>query len=165
MDQTPRRRQAARVVVLDADKRVLLIKAVDPANPHAKHWWEIPGGGMHYGEPSAHAAAREMREEAGISRAELGPVVWTQSVQFTFAGLYFDQDEFIHVAWTDQKELLDPTLESLEAISFQGIRWWTVDEVVESDSNFLPPQLPLLLPSLVAGDIPDTPIDITNVAD
>ena len=163
MDHAPRRRQAARVVVLDTNQRVLLIQARDPADPAGKVWWEIPGGGMHYREPSAHAAARELKEEAGIVRAELGPVVWTQSVQFTFAGLFFDQDEFIHVAWTDQTELLEPTLESLEAIAFQSIRWWTVDEVTESDANFLPAQLPVLLPALVAGDIPDSPIDITNI--
>lgn len=161
MSISSRRRRAARVVVLDRDKRVFLIQSNDPANPLARTWWEIPGGGMDPGETSAEAAARELREEAGITSARMGPVVWTQSVQFTFAGLYFDQDEFIHVAWTEQTELADTRLEAFEAMAFQASRWWTVDEVVSTDEEFLPPLLPHLLPDLVAGRLPETPIDIS----
>ena len=161
MNMPSRRRQAARVVVLDQDKRILLIKSLDPADPANTSWWEIPGGGMDPGESSGACALRELREEAGILSAEMGPVVWTQSVQFTFAGLFFDQDEFIHVAWTEQTELAAPTLELFEAMAFQGARWWSVDEVVESDSPFLPARLPELLPALVAGELPDPPLDIS----
>ncbi|MEM9130799.1 MAG: NUDIX domain-containing protein [Actinomycetota bacterium] len=157
-----RRRQAARVVVLDGDGRILLIKSKDPANPGGPGWWEIPGGGMDPGETSADTAARELWEEAGITEAEVGPVVWTQQVQFTFAGLYFDQDEYIHVAWTEQTEIRRPGhLEMLEAMAFEGARWWTLDEVVTAETAFLPPGLPRLLPDLVAGDLPDPPLDIS----
>lgn len=149
------------MVVLNSEQRVFLIKAIDPADPFAPPWWEIPGGGMDPGETSAETAARELEEEAGIVRAEVGPVVWTQSVQFTFAGLFFDQDEFIHVAWTDQTELAATRLESLEAMAFQEARWWTLDEVVNAETAFLPPRLPELLPALVAGELPDPPLDIS----
>lgn len=149
------------MVVLDPDRRVLLIKSRDPANPMGPGWWEIPGGGMDPWETSADTAMRELREEAGILSAEMGPVVWVQSVQFTFAGLYFDQDEFIHVAWTDQVELARPHLEALEALAFQGARWWTLAEVQATDAAFLPPRLPDLLPALVAGELPDPPLDIS----
>ncbi len=149
------------MVVLDEEKRVLLIKSRDPADPVNTSWWEIPGGGMDPGESSADCARRELREEAGILRAEIGPVVWTQSVQFTFAGLFFDQDEFIHVAWTEQTDLAAPTLELFEAMAFQGSRWWHVDEVVAAETDFLPPRLPELLPALVAGELPDPPLDIS----
>lgn len=157
-----RRRQAARVVVLDSEGRTLLIKSRDPANPSGPGWWEIPGGGMDPGESSAETAARELWEEAGITEAEVGPVVWVQSVQFTFAGLYFDQDEYIHVAWTDQTDIRPPGhLEAFEAMAFQGAQWWTVDEVQAAATAFLPPRLPELLPALVAGRLPDPPLDIT----
>ena len=149
------------MVVFDREERVLLIKSRDPANPFGPGWWEIPGGGMDPAETSAQTAARELQEEAGILSAEIGPVVWTQSVQFTFAGLYFDQDEFIHVAWTDQTELAQPQLEALEALAFEGRRWWTIEEVQQTDSAFLPPRLPELLPGLVNGELPDPPLDIT----
>jgi 8-oxo-dGTP pyrophosphatase MutT (NUDIX family) len=162
MNVPSRRRQAARVVLLDRDGRVLLIESVDPADPDAPGWWEIPGGGMFPGEPSAHTVVRELREEAGIHSADIGPVVWTQSVKFTFAGLYFDQDELIHVAWTEQTELDEPELELFEAMAFRSIRWWALDEVVGHTGRFLPPRLPELLPALVAGQLPDPPLDISS---
>ena len=155
------RRRAARVVVLDSRQRIFLIKSVDPADPRGAPWWEIPGGGMDPGESSADTARRELREEAGIHQARIGPVVWTQRVQFTFAGLHFDQDEFIHVAWTEQTELASTRLEALEAIAFQEARWWTVDEVVAASEAFLPGPLPHLLPDLAAGRLPDPPLDIS----
>lgn len=161
MSAAQRRRQAARVVVLNAEKQVFLIKSVDPGNPSGDPWWEIPGGGIDPGESSADAAARELREEAGILEAKMGPVVWTQRVQFTFAGMFFDQDEFVHVAWTEQTELAETHLELFEAMAFQEARWWELDEVVNANTAFLPPRLPELLPALVAGDLPDSPLDIS----
>jgi 8-oxo-dGTP pyrophosphatase MutT (NUDIX family) len=156
------RRLASRVVVLDPTDRVFLIRNVDPADPSKPAWWEIPGGGMDPGETSADTALRELHEEAGIVEATIGPVVWTQHVTFTFGGLFFDQDEVIHVARTDQTEIRrGDGLEYLEALAYQGARWWTLEEVQASDEPFLPPRLPELLPALVSGDYPDPPIDIT----
>ncbi|MFV0259334.1 MAG: NUDIX hydrolase [Acidimicrobiales bacterium] len=155
------RRRAARVVVLDPQKRVLLIKSSDPAHPGGPGWWEIPGGGMDPGESSADTARRELQEEAGILQAEIGPVVWTQQVQFTFAGLFFDQDEFIHVAWSEQVELAPPRLEAFEAMAFEEARWWTLDEVEGATGRFLPDRLPELLGDLVADRFPDPPLDIS----
>lgn len=156
------RRQAARVILLDRAGRVFLINSIDPGDASKPPWWEIPGGGIDPGERSDHAVARELREEAGITEAEIGPVVYTQYVEFSFGGYDFEQNEVLHVAWTDQTAIAEPQgLEYLEALAFQGARWWTVDEVMASTEGFLPPTLPALLPRLVAGDLPDPPIDIT----
>jgi len=141
---------------------VFLIRNGDPGDPSKPPWWEIPGGGIDPGETSAETALRELHEEAGITEAEVGPVVWVQHVEFSFGGLNFDQDEVIHVARTDQTEIRRPGgLEYLEALAYKGARWWTLDEVVNSDEPFLPPRLPELLPPLVAGDYPDPPLDIS----
>ena len=116
---------AARVVAIDQDKRVFLINASDPGDVSKPPWWEIPGGGIDPGESSAHACARELWEEAGIRRARIGPVIWTQHVSFTFAGYDFDQDEVIHVALCDSSETTRPQgLELFEAMAFRGARWW-----------------------------------------
>ena len=47
-----RGRRAARVVLLDPDRRVLLLNASDPGNPAKGEWWEIPGGGQDPGGPA-----------------------------------------------------------------------------------------------------------------
>jgi ADP-ribose pyrophosphatase YjhB (NUDIX family) len=92
------RRQAARVVLLDGNDRVLLLHATDPANASKGSWWELPGGGMESGEESAAAASRELYEETGIGSVDMGPCVWRHHAKFTFGGFNFDQHEHIHVA-------------------------------------------------------------------
>jgi len=160
------RRKAARVLLFEPAGRLLMIRAVDPVASHTGHWWEIPGGGIDPGESSDDAARRELREEVGITDAEIGPCVFTQHVRFTFAGMRFDQTERIHVAWCDTtSEHWDPQgLESLEVLAFQGQAWWTVADVATTTERLLPPALQTVLPDLVAGPLPASPIDITNTA-
>ena len=157
------RRRAARVVLLDGDGRVLLLEASDPIAPSAGTWWEIPGGGVDPHETSEQAARRELREEAGVHEAEIGPCVWVQRARFTFAGWRFDQWEEIHVAWcADPPATWEPTgLEALEAMAFQRHRWWELDELLASEARVLPALLRTHLPDLVAGRMPHEPIDIS----
>ncbi len=53
-----------RVLCLDADGRLLLMKWRDPLDGHAT--WEPPGGGVEPGESLVDAARRELAEETGI---------------------------------------------------------------------------------------------------
>lgn len=160
------RRRAARVVLLDSRGHVLLLNASDPADRSKPPWWEIPGGGMDPHETSAQCAARELHEEVGIREAEIGPCVWTQHAQFRFGGFHFDQHEHVHVAWLDRaghEDDFNPTgLEALEAMAFAGHRWWHVEELLVSHERVLPYRLREFLPDLVAGVLPDAPLDITH---
>ncbi|MER7667971.1 NUDIX hydrolase [Kitasatospora sp. NPDC096128] len=54
-------RTAAGVLFFDQDDRVLLVK------PTYKPGWEIPGGYLHAGETPSEGAAREVKEELGIT--------------------------------------------------------------------------------------------------
>ncbi len=156
------KRNSARVVLLNDIDQIFLINSVDPADSSKGDWWELPGGGIDPGEASAATVKRELWEEGGLEEAEIGPVVWTQHVEFDFGGYHFDQDEVIHVAWTTERSIRRPQgLEALEALAFRGARWWPVNEVVRSRASFLPPNLPSLLPPLVEGSLPDPPLDIS----
>lgn len=53
-----------RVLCLDEDGRILLMKWRDPLDGHDT--WEPPGGGVEPGERLVEAAQRELREETGI---------------------------------------------------------------------------------------------------
>lgn len=155
-----RRGRAARVVLLDRHDRVLLINSRDPFDRRKPPWWEIPGGGVDGSEEICDAARRELFEETGIEQIEMGPLVWTQQVSFTFAGMRFESHDHIHVAWCESAEYRPQKLELLEAAAFQSARWWELDELLDSDEPTVPVRLREFLPALVAGDLPDEPIDI-----
>jgi 8-oxo-dGTP diphosphatase len=57
----PRKRMGAGVLFFDAAGRVLLVE------PTYKPYWEIPGGAVETGESPRDAAARELKEELGLS--------------------------------------------------------------------------------------------------
>ncbi len=156
------RRPAARAVLLDPDRRVFLIQGCDPMRPENGIWWEIPGGGLDRGEQSHDTARRELYEECGFTNVTVGPCIWTQYVEFDFAMYHFKSDERIHVAYTDKAGEWDPQgLEALEAAAFDDARWWSLDELLASDVATLPARLREFLPDIVAGNIPEEPLDIS----
>ena len=123
------------------------------------------------GDPRrGHGAGRDQRgsrppraaaRRRGSSTVEIGPCVWVQHAKFDFGGYHFDQDEWIHVAWCAAGGELDARgLEALEALAFDGWRWWPLDELLASCRAVLPVRLRELLPPLIVGDLPDPPLDI-----
>jgi 8-oxo-dGTP pyrophosphatase MutT (NUDIX family) len=157
------RREAARLVLLDPDDRVLLLRASDPTRPHQGGWWELPGGGIEPGELSSAAASRELYEETGIGGVTIGPCVWTQHVAFSFAGYDFDQNEWVHIARCDGGEYRPAALEAIEALAFEGARWWPVEDLgplVDTGERIIPPWLPDQLAAVLAAGVPARPIDL-----
>ena len=158
------RRPAARVVLLDSSSRVFLMKGSDPMRPEKGTWWEITGGGIEPGEKSADAARRELYEECGFDKVDVGPCIWTQYVEFDFAMYHFKSDEKIHVAYSETSGEWNPKgLEALEAAAFEDGKWWRIDELLESDEATLPQRLREFLTDIVKGDIPKEPIDISPI--
>ncbi len=149
------------MVLLDREARIFLINSIDPGDPSKEPWWEIPGGGIDPGESSAEAAKREIIEETGITDFELGPCIWTQECEFTFAGYFFDSQEWIHVAWCDGGEYDPQGLEYFEALAFRGAKWWDIDTLVASNELLLPTRLREFIAPIAAGNLPAKPIDIS----
>ena len=78
IDDAPILRPAARVLLIDAQDRVLLLRA----NVGEGDVWITPGGALEPGESAEQAALRELREETGVAGAELSPCVWTRVHRF-----------------------------------------------------------------------------------
>jgi 8-oxo-dGTP pyrophosphatase MutT (NUDIX family) len=159
------KRTAARAVVLDPNDRLLLLQGRDPTRPGEPPWWELPGGGIERNETSAEAALRELREETGITEVTIGPCVFTQHARFTFAGIDFDQFEYLHLARVPAATVWAPQrLEALEAAALSGQAWWAAGDLAGIPERIIPDALRWAVTQLLAGPLPDTPIALTPQA-
>jgi 8-oxo-dGTP pyrophosphatase MutT (NUDIX family) len=143
-------RRSARVLVVDGSERILLLRF---ANPDGGHGWITPGGGVGDGESIVDAAARELREEIGltVAAAHLGdPVAYSTGRVVWLDGLCRD-DYFYHRV--DAHDVDDSGMEAFERTHHRGHRWWTVDELRVTTELVYPPRLAALLTDLLAGRV------------
>lgn len=118
------RRRAARVLVVDADRHVLMIEGFDPHHPAQPYWYTI-GGGVEPGETDLEAAVREVWEETGrtITRDDLvGPVHHDQS-SFSFEGRTIVQEQVFYGWVTERFDAAPAGLAELEVRSTIQIAW------------------------------------------
>ncbi|MFC8850326.1 MULTISPECIES: NUDIX hydrolase [unclassified Micromonospora] len=147
---TPRR--AARVLLVDAAGRVLLLAGHDPARPDHRYWL-TPGGGLEPGESPAAGAARELAEETGLrlTPAELGEPVSQERVRFPFGGVHYEQEQQFFLVRVAGWEVDTAGFDAVERASITGHRWWPLDELAATAERYYPADLPALLRRLLAA--------------
>ena len=77
-------RNAVRAIVLTPEPKVLLMRI---RAPEGGDWfWITPGGGLEAGETEEAGLRRELKEELGLERFEVGPLVWRRQHTFNWGG-------------------------------------------------------------------------------
>jgi ADP-ribose pyrophosphatase YjhB (NUDIX family) len=121
-------RLAARVVLLDPDHRVLLMR-YDDGPPNGSHW-TTPGGGLNEDEDYRAGARRELAEETGWTDIPLLGEVLRRSLTMEYAGRLVRQRERLYLARTDQPRREIRGVEEMHATDhIAAWRWWTLDEL------------------------------------
>jgi len=146
------RRNTARVLPVDPEGRVLLLRGWDLLRPYDRFWFSV-GGGAHRGEPLRAAAAREMREEIGLDldEARLGQPIETSAIEFTQLGLRIVQDqEYYAVAVPADVAVSLAGMVWLERLTVTGHGWLTADELTADPIRSSDPRLPEMVRLAVA---------------
>jgi len=147
-------RQAVRALVIDSAERLLLTRYDFPG----RSVWAPPGGGIERGETPEQALARELAEEAGLVRVELGPCIWTREHWFADMDGWGGQAERIHLVRVEPFEPAPQVDLATEHVS--EIRWWTRDELDRADVSYSPRALPELVRELLRLGPPTEPVDV-----
>ncbi|AUS77283.1 NUDIX domain-containing protein [Actinoalloteichus sp. AHMU CJ021] len=155
-------RIGARVLLLDPADRVLLIHALDPAEPD-HHWWELPGGGLDDGEDLRDAARREAAEETGIMLPTLGRELWVRESRFRYKGRDHHRIEHVFLGRTQgNAPQVAPRPTENEKAGLIGRRWWPADELRQCRDKLLPAELPTLLDDLLSGRFSTAPLTLID---
>lgn len=147
-------RDSARVLLLDPSDRVLLIQILGGDLQHAsrplrKPFWVTPGGKMEEGEAAQITAAREIREETGLSDFEVGAVVWYGEHILLWKGVETLLRERFLLARAKSSNFTTSGMSAAEKEVYRSHRWWSVDEICESDEIFIPRRLGTMLRDLL----------------
>jgi 8-oxo-dGTP pyrophosphatase MutT (NUDIX family) len=157
-----RNRPTARVLLLDPDGRILLVRARETVSRPVR--WFTPGGGIDPGETVIEAALREVREETGLGCLTAGPVVWVcEAVRTLHDGETMLVQESFVVATCGAEDLTREGWEPHEQALLDDMRWWTMEDLSTTSEMILPEGLAGLLPDVIAGRYPRPPLRLPPV--
>jgi ADP-ribose pyrophosphatase YjhB (NUDIX family) len=137
-------RHAARVILLDPQDRVLLMR-YDDGPPNGTHC-ATPGGGLDPGESYRQAAARELAEETGWTDIDLLDEVHERTHTMEWSGQLVRQHERFYLARTDQAGRQITGVDAMHAAD--GIvawGWWSLSELEATSEKIWPAELAELI--------------------
>jgi 8-oxo-dGTP pyrophosphatase MutT (NUDIX family) len=143
-------RRAARVLLIDAAERALLLRGSDPARP-GERWWFTPGGGLAEGETPVQGAARELHEETGlkVEPGALGEPVFHEITEFSYNNREYRQEQDFFLFRVPDWQVDTAGFDDDERRTITEHRWWSAPELDATTEQIFPLGLADLLRRVV----------------
>jgi 8-oxo-dGTP pyrophosphatase MutT (NUDIX family) len=142
----PPTRSVARLIVLDANQSVLLVRYDDGRPGRPASYWAAPGGALEHSESARQAAFRELVEETGL-RAEIGPDLWERRFPLELAGGTVDQHEQYFLVRVDA---VQPAVRNSSPEPIRELRWWPMEAIRTTREVVYPEDLAASLADVLA---------------
>ena len=138
-----RRRLSARFLILNEAGHVLLFRFVHRKGPLAgQDFWATPGGGVEEGETLEQAAVRELMEETGLRRNDLGMEIARREVALQLPdGERAISDERYFVVRVAADALSWESWTDFEREVMVEHRWWSRQDLLETKATVWPENL------------------------
>ncbi len=147
-----RRRPSARLLILDADGRLLLFRFVFKSGALAgQDYWATPGGALNEGETFEAAAIRELHEETGIRIDGVGAHVAERRFVLPMPDgtNVLSEERFFLIKVADTHLSRDGwTAQEVEVMTEH--KWWSMDDLARTSATVWPDNLPAILNSALA---------------
>ena len=138
-------RETARVMLIDEQNRIFLLKTHFDPEVGLPPRWLTPGGGIDQGETTLQTAVRELLEETGlkIEPENLGEPVLVASGRWDWAdGLNYHT--YKDTIYEHQVSSFEPDTSGFIQDEHRDIlefRWWSIEELLASEEALAPHDL------------------------
>lgn len=152
-------RLTARVVLLNHENRIMLLKFVEPH----RTFWLTPGGKIEDNETPLEAARRELYEETGITDADfVTPHNWYCEGVGIGHGVPTFFKQYFFLARVQSSKISTVYLNCDEKEVIKEYRWWDLNDLLESDEDVYPRGLFASLRSIVYHNVKPTGTSIVT---
>ena len=160
-------RNSIKIILLNPQNEILLIGIDDHSikNKNGSYngrFWQMIGGKIEDGEDIISAAKRELFEETGLSSndVQFGKIVWQGKLVLIMNEVETLIKQRFIIAKTHKTLVTMENLTAEERPVVKSLKWFSVDEIKNSDEIIYPVGLDEYLSDLIQNGTPSNVIDI-----